>query len=165
MEAEMADVGSFGDWLKQARKGLDFSQRDLAQQVSCALVTIQKIEAARRRPSQQLAGLLARALAITPEDTERFLTLARVPTLSPPADNHLPVADLTRLLKRYQLEAEALLVNGDQEAAAVALELAICLEAAVQLRIRLTLLAHTYRKQEQKAPAREIAIAERIMSL
>ena len=56
---------SFSHWIKQRRKALDLTQHDLAQLVGCALVTIQKIEEGRRRPSRQVAALLAEHLAIS----------------------------------------------------------------------------------------------------
>ena len=77
---------TFGQWLKQQRKLLDLTQAELAQRVGCALVTIQKVEEGTRRPSKQVAALLADHLAIAPQDRERFLRLARgesVGTLPP----------------------------------------------------------------------------------
>ncbi len=49
---------SFGYWLRRRRKALDLTQADLAQQVSCSVDLIQKIEADARRPSRQLAEQL-----------------------------------------------------------------------------------------------------------
>jgi transcriptional regulator with XRE-family HTH domain len=56
----------FGLWLKRRRKALDLTQDALAQRVGCSLATIQKIEADERRPSRQIAELLAQALEIHP---------------------------------------------------------------------------------------------------
>jgi predicted ATPase/transcriptional regulator with XRE-family HTH domain len=67
----------FGQWLKQRRKALDLTQRDLAQRIGCALVTIQKIEEGERRPSKQIAALLADQLQIPPADRAEFLQMAR----------------------------------------------------------------------------------------
>ena len=54
---------SFGQWIKNRRKALDLTQEALAQRVGCAPETLRKIEAGRRRPSQQLVELLAGGLA------------------------------------------------------------------------------------------------------
>jgi transcriptional regulator with XRE-family HTH domain len=68
---------SFGWWLKQRRKTFDLTQADLARCVGCAVVTIQKIEADERRPSRQMAELLAGCLHIPPADQPTFLKVAR----------------------------------------------------------------------------------------
>ena len=68
---------SFGQWLKQRRKALDLTQEELAGRVGCALITIFKIEADERRPSQQIAKLLAKHLAIPLADCDTFVAFAR----------------------------------------------------------------------------------------
>ncbi len=68
---------SFGHWLKQRRKALDLTQQELARLVSCAVVTIQKIEEGQRRPSKQVAERLAEQLTIPVEERGSFLHLAR----------------------------------------------------------------------------------------
>ncbi len=74
---------SFGNWLKQRRKALDLTQQDLAHQVGCSIVTIQKIEADERRPSKQLVDLLADVLAIAPEERATFFAFARRAAVAP----------------------------------------------------------------------------------
>lgn len=68
---------SFGRWLKQRRKALDLTQDDLARQVGCSVVTIRKIEVDERRPSRQIAELLAQHLAVLPHERSAFLHFAR----------------------------------------------------------------------------------------
>lgn len=68
---------SLAAWLKQARKALDLTQSELAERAGCSLKTIAKIESGERRPSKQLAELLAGALEIPPDDIARFLRVAR----------------------------------------------------------------------------------------
>lgn len=98
---------TFGEWLKVQRKALDLTQEELAQRVGCSIFALRKIESGERRPSKQLAALLASALQIPPDDRDIFLRVARgeipverlhldftrappaissskVPTLSPP---------------------------------------------------------------------------------
>jgi predicted ATPase len=58
------------------------TQVELAQRIGCAVVTIRKIEADERRPSQQIAERLARHLAIPTEEQDAFLKAA-LATLSP----------------------------------------------------------------------------------
>jgi predicted ATPase/DNA-binding XRE family transcriptional regulator len=68
---------SFGGWLKQQRRSLDLTQKDLARQVGCSEITIRKIEADEYRPSKQLASLLAEHLHIPSEEQGAFVEFAR----------------------------------------------------------------------------------------
>src|SRR5437588_5296021 len=64
-------------WLKQRRKELDLTQFDLAERLGCSEDTIQKIEAGGRRPSRQVAQLLAQCLEIPREEWPAFIQRAR----------------------------------------------------------------------------------------
>ncbi|HSK66339.1 MAG TPA: helix-turn-helix transcriptional regulator, partial [Anaerolineales bacterium] len=68
---------SFGSWVKRRRKALDLTQQKLAWLVGCSLATIVKIEADERRPSHQVAALLAQHLGIPPDQQDLFLKIAR----------------------------------------------------------------------------------------
>src|SRR5262245_35641088 len=68
---------SFGLWLKERRKKLDMTQADLAGCAGCTVATIRKIEAEERRPSRQVADLLATCLHIPAEQRSHFLQVAR----------------------------------------------------------------------------------------
>jgi predicted ATPase/DNA-binding XRE family transcriptional regulator len=71
---------SFGQWLKQRRKALDLTREALAQRIGCAVVTLNKIEADERRPSHQLAELLAEHLNIPLDERPAFISFARAKT-------------------------------------------------------------------------------------
>ena len=68
---------SFGNWVKRRRKGADLTQQDLAQRLGCSVSAIVKIEADERRPSRQVAELLAQHLEIPSDQRELFLRVAR----------------------------------------------------------------------------------------
>jgi non-specific serine/threonine protein kinase len=68
---------AFNQWLKRQRRARDLTQEELADRVGCALVTLRKIEAGERRPSKEIAGRLADALAIPDSERERFVAFAR----------------------------------------------------------------------------------------
>lgn len=68
---------SIGQWIRQQRKLLDLTQAQLAEQVGCALVTIKKIEQETRRPSPEMAELLAKQLGVPQAERTQFLRLAR----------------------------------------------------------------------------------------
>jgi tetratricopeptide (TPR) repeat protein/transcriptional regulator with XRE-family HTH domain len=67
----------FGRWVARRRKLLDLTQDDLARKVNCSLSMLRKIERDERRPSDQLAELLADHLAIDGSQRASFLSLAR----------------------------------------------------------------------------------------
>lgn len=68
---------SFGEWIKERRKALDLTQEELAQRAGCSVFALRKIETGERRPSKQLAGLLAAALQISEDDKPTFIRVAR----------------------------------------------------------------------------------------
>jgi predicted ATPase/DNA-binding XRE family transcriptional regulator len=71
------DPYSFGYWVLQRRKALELTREALARQVGCATETIKKIERDERRPSRQIAELLAGALSIPSEQQKLFVQVAR----------------------------------------------------------------------------------------
>ena len=68
---------SFGTWVKRRRKSLALSQPELARRTGCSVSLIFKIEADERRPSRQVAELLAHHLEIPPDQRDLFLKVAR----------------------------------------------------------------------------------------
>src|SRR5512139_2487578 len=68
---------SFGTWVKRRRKALDLTREELARQVGCSASLIFKIESDERRPSRQMAELLARHLDIPQDQRSLFLKIAR----------------------------------------------------------------------------------------
>ena len=68
---------TFGQVVKTSRHQLNLTQDELAEQASCATITIRRIEANTLRPSTQLAEKLAEVLAVLPDEKETFINLAR----------------------------------------------------------------------------------------
>jgi transcriptional regulator with XRE-family HTH domain len=68
---------SFGTWVKRRRKALDLTQQELARQIGCSPSLIFKIESDERRPSRQMAELLAKELDIPADQRPLFLKTAR----------------------------------------------------------------------------------------
>ena len=87
---------SFGLWVKQRRKELDLTQEELSLRVGCSLVLIQKIEAGQRRPSKQIAELLAQHLDVPAGDRPDFVRFARARTSKPIAAAGTPWRTLRR---------------------------------------------------------------------
>jgi predicted ATPase/transcriptional regulator with XRE-family HTH domain len=68
---------SLGVWIKQRREAMRLTQRDLAAAVHCSVPMLKKIEGDDRRPSTELARLLARALKLPDQSWETFVAAAR----------------------------------------------------------------------------------------
>jgi predicted ATPase/transcriptional regulator with XRE-family HTH domain len=98
-------VGSheFGSWLKALRKTLDLTQAALAQQVGCAAVTIKQFESGQRRPSRQIAELLATCLAIPADERDAFIRAARTTPTSVPSASHPATLPAEAIGTRRQL--------------------------------------------------------------
>ena len=64
----MSVTDAFGDIIRERRIALGITQQELARQIGCARVTIQKIETHHRHPSLALAERLADYLDLTSDD-------------------------------------------------------------------------------------------------
>ncbi len=79
-----AQTTTFGNDIKQRRERLGLTREQLARKIGCAAVTIYKIEINERRPSAQIAELLAKQLDIEAEGVAAFVQLARAKPTGPP---------------------------------------------------------------------------------
>jgi predicted ATPase/transcriptional regulator with XRE-family HTH domain len=68
---------TFGAWVRTRRKQLDITQAELGKRAGCSEAAVRKIEADERKPSRQLAELLASALEISQPERETFLQFSR----------------------------------------------------------------------------------------
>ena len=84
----------FGEWLMKRRKALDLTREELAARAGCSVFALRKIESGERRPSKQLAGLIADALELSEEAKPTFIRVARgelnLERLQPPAQDAAP---------------------------------------------------------------------------
>ncbi|MEO5952995.1 MAG: tetratricopeptide repeat protein [Chloroflexia bacterium] len=81
----MKTTSTFGQWLKQRRHELDLTQDAIADSVGCSTDTIYKIEAGLRRPSRQVAELLAGCLQVSPNERPAFVKWARGASIEQPS--------------------------------------------------------------------------------
>ncbi len=79
---------TFGHLLKSARLERGLTQKQLAEMVGVDGSYIARLEMDERRPSRKVVLKLARALQLSPEESDRLLASAQ----------HLPEGDLERLL-------------------------------------------------------------------
>lgn len=64
-------------WIRQRRKSLGLTYKELAQQIGCAVVTLKKIEAGERKPSTLMAEKLAECLKVATEERPAFVARIR----------------------------------------------------------------------------------------
>lgn len=100
MREGLAEIYSFGEWLKRRRQQIHLTQKQLATAAYCSLITIKKIEADERRPSTEVALTLAAPLQIPTHLWAAFVACAR---------GERPVDYL------YQVELEKGQVTGKKE--------------------------------------------------
>ena len=106
---------TFSQWLKQRRKTLGLTQRDLAQQAGCAEVTLRKIEAGDLRPSALLAASLAKAVRAVDADTPNIVEFALGTDIE-----HMPAARWSKAHRPNNLPAQLTpLIGREQDLAAV----------------------------------------------
>ncbi len=75
--SETAEIVSIGEWVQNRRNAMGMTRADLAHKVGCAEVTIKKIEKDERKPSGQIAELLAEHLLIPDVQRAKFLQMCR----------------------------------------------------------------------------------------
>ena len=80
----MTDRTPFAAWLRQRRHLLDLTQAQLADRCGCSAITIRKLEAGERRPSQELAEAMLSALRIPARENNAFVQFARSDELDAP---------------------------------------------------------------------------------
>lgn len=78
IQATNAQLTPLGRLLKRLRAQHDLTQEALAERVHCSVQTIRFFESGRRRPSWEMAELLAEALHVPVDEREEFIRTARM---------------------------------------------------------------------------------------
>jgi transcriptional regulator with XRE-family HTH domain len=122
---DRAPPAFFGEWLKRRRQSLDLTQAELSERAGCSVFALRKIEAGERRPSKQLAELLAEALQVEPAERPAFMRAARgelssdrLPQPAPPSLAPLPLAPAPPSLCNWPAQPTPL-VGREEELAAL----------------------------------------------
>ena len=68
---------TFGEWLQQQRSLRRLTREEVAKRIGFSVSALRKIEYGERRPSAQIAELLANCLDIPPEERSTFVRVAR----------------------------------------------------------------------------------------
>jgi predicted ATPase/DNA-binding XRE family transcriptional regulator len=106
----------FPVFLKQRRRDLDLTRAELAQRVGCSTDTIKKLEEGERRPSKELAELLADHLQIDLTTRAAFIALARARSTSNGelGPSNLPAALTSFVGRESEVDSiESILRKGD----------------------------------------------------
>ena len=93
----MSERQTFGGWLRQQRHARDVTQDDVAEHLGFSAALLRKLEAGERRPSGQIAELLADYFRIPADERVAFVAFARTGqaaegTSAPPANTGPPHA-------------------------------------------------------------------------
>src|SRR5688572_15799488 len=114
----MVSDQSFRDWLKQRRKSLDLTQKELALHSGCSIYTVQRIEEGVLKPSRQLADLLATSLEVPPEERPAFVRWARMPASngSMGVEAAVPASPISSLLGNGRAAATSSVALHEREA-------------------------------------------------
>jgi predicted ATPase/transcriptional regulator with XRE-family HTH domain len=70
-------MDTFGEWLRQQRNQLKLTREQFAERVGCSVALLRKIEDGERRPSTQIAELIANSLNVPPANRSTFVRVAR----------------------------------------------------------------------------------------
>jgi transcriptional regulator with XRE-family HTH domain len=70
-------MSTFGEWLQQQRNQRRLTRQEFSERVGCSISMLRKIETDERRPSAQIAELIASALEIPPAERPTFIRVAR----------------------------------------------------------------------------------------
>ncbi len=80
----MSNETTLGGWLRQRRSELGLTQEELADGLGFSRAMMRKIEAGERRPSGQIAHLLAGYFRIPDDERDAFVAFARSGRAAPP---------------------------------------------------------------------------------
>jgi predicted ATPase/transcriptional regulator with XRE-family HTH domain len=68
---------TFGEWLHEQRRLRRLTRDEFAKRIGCSVSALRKIEYGARRPSAQIAELMANCLDVPPEERSTFVRVAR----------------------------------------------------------------------------------------
>lgn len=102
---------SFGQQLRRLRRAHGLTQEALAEAAGCAVDTLRAIESGRRRPSRELAAILAARLHVPATERQAFLDRARATAAepAPPSSRGAPPTLLAPPLIGRASELDALI--------------------------------------------------------
>ncbi|HEY5902316.1 MAG TPA: tetratricopeptide repeat protein [Anaerolineales bacterium] len=110
-------MDTFGEWLREQRSLRRLTREEFAKRVGCSASLLSKLEYGERRPSVQIAELIASCLEIPPSQRPTFIRVARgelrmdrllpqaAPAENPPAPKvNLPIFPTPLIGREHELE-------------------------------------------------------------
>src|SRR5512147_2656464 len=76
-EDQKVHMDTFGEWLQQQRSLRRLTREEFAKRIGCLASALRKIENSERRPSAQIAELVANCLDVPLEERSIFVRVAR----------------------------------------------------------------------------------------
>ena len=73
----MVSPVTFGEWLRQKRDDLRFTRKEFSERVGCSVSALRKFESDERRPSIQIAELIANCIEVPLAERKTFVQVAR----------------------------------------------------------------------------------------
>lgn len=121
---------TFGEWLRRLRRAHDLTQEALAERAGCSVAALRSFETGRRRPSRELAQILADRLALPEAERARWVKRAREqapvaqPAVEPiapplPSTSRPVLVNVDHDLMRQMSEAETPLIGRAMELTAL----------------------------------------------
>jgi len=110
---------TFGEWLRRQRTARKLTREEFAKRVGFSVSALQKIEYGERRPSTQIAELMANCLEVPPEERLIFVRVARgelsvdrlypgsksvATPIFPPRKFNLPISPTPLIGREHELE-------------------------------------------------------------
>lgn len=116
---------TFGEWLRGQRSQHKLTRQELAARIGCSVAMLRKLEDDERRPSAQIAGLIANSLNIPMDERETFikvargeLAMARLVTPAKPAASpariHLPALPTPLIGRQHEVDELSRLLRDPQ---------------------------------------------------
>jgi WD40 repeat protein/serine/threonine protein kinase/DNA-binding XRE family transcriptional regulator len=98
---------SFGYYIQRRRKAMDLTRAELAARVQCSHETIKKIERDERKPSRQIAELIADALILPADERNLFFQVLHGERMVSDLDLPLqPVGSPGRVVRGYTFQEQ-----------------------------------------------------------
>ncbi len=124
----MSKEATFGGWLRQRRNDLGITQEEFSNHLGFSLALLRKLEASERRPSGQVALLIAQYFRLPTDEQEAFVVFARTggigATTAEPSSNRVtpPAPWRRKYLRQANLPAVLTPLVGREHERAAALD-------------------------------------------
>ncbi|HXD09397.1 MAG TPA: helix-turn-helix domain-containing protein, partial [Anaerolineales bacterium] len=126
-------MDTFGEWLRDQRNHRKLTREEFANRIGCSVAMLRKIEDGERRPSPQIAELIANCLDIRADERGTFIKVARgvltterlkpvskripnpdIPSAQAPSKINLPVLPTPLIGRQHEVDELSKLLRDPQ---------------------------------------------------